>query len=506
MAGVDDLLSWAMADDSSCELEHSVTGKVPTAETVMSLSHKLEAPTPPVDTSPQASMEEGEASLESDPVNVSPIAAAYSSHSASSTVDLTELQMDANLATDHMLSVKRSMDLKRQQVIWELGLLLHQSEAKEAVSNEKAKVLHSQEVLDAKMDCAKVVLEAKCNYRVAVQEAKTIRGNQLQESEIAYSKALSKNAALRSSQSATLHREHVRLMQELEEQAIREESKSHHDFLPTCQAILHHALQPLKENLTTSYHVLLGWSPMSSPSAPPARAPLVEEQPSAATSPRPAPKQSPWPKRQHPLPEPQGSTSIDETSPKATQKGPSSSKRWETPIWLASLKPSCAEAFSGNSDIMKEARLCFFSNHSCNWVHDGTNDLSEIFKELAESASLLGEAIYQIQLSWTGPEELKQANYALWSLPKGLRFLRVAPATESPKVMGLMGIHELDALWHYIGYTYCPWCGKEWQNEGTMVNHWRTTHYRPGLVCNWCFGCPTVKLWYCVASGSGLSN
>ena len=38
---------------------------------------------------------------------------------------------------------------------------------------------------------------------------------------------------------------------------------------------------------------------------------------------------------------------------------------------------------------------------------------------------LLGEAIYEIQLSWTGPEELKQANYALWShaqrvkIPKG---------------------------------------------------------------------------------------
>ena len=103
-----------------------------------------------------------------------------------------------------------------------------------------------------------MVLEARYNYRVAIQEAKTIRGNQLQESEIAYLKALGKNAAVRSSQAVTLHREHVRLMQELEEQAMREESKSHHDFLSTCQAIPHHAPQPLKENLITSYHVLLG--------------------------------------------------------------------------------------------------------------------------------------------------------------------------------------------------------------------------------------------------------
>ena len=114
MAEVNDLLTWAMADNSSHELEHSTAGKAATAEAVMSLSHKLEVPAPPVDTSSQASMEEGEASLESNPVNVSPTAAAYSSCSGSAMVDLTELQMDTNLATYHMLSVKRSTDLKKQ--------------------------------------------------------------------------------------------------------------------------------------------------------------------------------------------------------------------------------------------------------------------------------------------------------------------------------------------------------------------------------------------------------
>ena len=162
---------------------------------------------------------------------------------------------------------------------------------------------------------------------MAIQEAKTIRGNRLQESEIAYSRALSKAVALRSSQSVALHREHVRLMQEPEEQAIREESKSHHNFLSACQVILHHAPQPLKENLATSYHVLLGQSPPSPPSAPPARAPPVEEQPPTAASPTPVPKWSPQPKRWHPLPELQGSMSIDKTTPRAMQEGPSSSKR-----------------------------------------------------------------------------------------------------------------------------------------------------------------------------------
>ena len=223
---------------------------------------------------------------------------------------------------------------------------------------------------------------------------------------------------MRSTQSTRLHREHVKLMHELEEQAIREESKSCHNFLSACQAILLHALQPLKGNLSTSYHVLLGQLPSSLQSAPFTRTLQAEEQPSATTSPRPEPKWSQWPKRQHPLSDPWGSTSMDETSSKASQEVPSSSKRRETPNWFASLKPSQAEAFSHESDSVKEARLHYFATHPCDWVHDSTNDLSDIFRELAEGAGLLEESIHEIQLLWDGPEELKQSNYALWSCTK----------------------------------------------------------------------------------------
>ena len=326
-AEVNDLLTQAMADESSCKSNHSPIGKVATVEAVASPPQKSEASPRLVDTSSQVSMEEAEASLEGLPPTspLSPLPAA--AVSASPSVDPIELQTNANMATDHMLHVKRSTDLKRQWVIWELGLWLCQSEVNEAASVKKAKVIHSWEVLDAKVGCARSVLEAKCNYRVAIQEAKMIRGNLLQKSEIAYSKAISEAAALRLSQSMALHREHMRLMQELEEQALREESKSHHDFLSTCQATLHHTLQPLRENLATSYHVLLGQSPPSPPSVLPARTSLVEEQPPMVAPPTPMPKWSSRPKRQLPLPEPQGSMSIDGTAPKAMQEGPSSPKR-----------------------------------------------------------------------------------------------------------------------------------------------------------------------------------
>ena len=75
-----------------------------------------------------------------------------------------------------------------------------------------------------------------------------------------------------------------------------------------------------------------------------------------------------------------------------------------------------------------------------------------------------------------GPDELRQANYALRSLPKGLRFLCAVPPSESLKVMGLVGIHDPDALCHFNGLTHCPWCVKEGQNKGTVVNHLQTVH------------------------------
>ena len=158
------------------------------------------------------------------------------------------------------------------------------------------------------------------------------------------------------------------------------------------------------------------------------------------------------------------------TSPKATLGGPPSPKRQETPPWYKTLKPSYAEAFSQDSDMVKEARMEFSLKHFYNFATDGTCDLSRTFRQLAASTNLLGTSIYEIQSSWTGPKELKQANYALQSLPKGLKFLHVVPPSESPKVMGLMGIHDPDALCCFSDMTYCPWCRKEGQNEGTMVN------------------------------------
>ena len=142
-----------------------------------------------------------------------------------------------------------------------------------------------------------------------------IRCKELEESEATYSEALSENVAAKSLQCTTLHREHAEHMYRLEEWALEAENKSCQDFLSTHQAILCHAPQSLKENLHSSYHILLGQSSSSLQSIPFARAPQAEGQSPATTPPRPESKWSPQPKRWHSSTDAQGDTSIDTSFP-----------------------------------------------------------------------------------------------------------------------------------------------------------------------------------------------
>ena len=185
----------------------------------------------------------------------------------------------------------------------------------------------------------------------------------------------------------------------------------------------------------------------------------------------PAPKQSPRLKRWLPSPEPMGNMPLGGATLAAALWGPPNLKKQENPPWFKLLKPSHAEAFLRDSDIVVEARLHFFSKHSYNFNQDGNRDLSRIFKKLATSASLLVTNIHEIEASWTGLEELKQANYTLWSLPKGLKFLRVVPTLESPKVMGLVGIHDPNALCISVASLTAPGVGK----KAKMKGWWSTT-------------------------------
>ena len=266
---------------------------------------------------------------------------------------------------------------------------------------------------EAKAICSRATLEAKAICLETVKEAKKTHACSIQEKEVACSVAIRDTEAHKASQAKLLQKEHGNIMQDLERQVIQEEVRSQADFLSTCQAAQCASPIVLKNAMVTSYHILLGQSPPSPPFVLSERTSPVGEQLAPGTPPTLVPKQSPQPRRQCPSPEPVESMPLGRTTLKATPVGPPSSKQQETLPWKKALKPSHAEAFSWDSDLVKEAREAFFLKHSYNFIDDGTCNLSEVFRQMATSADLLGTSIHEIQASWTGPNELKQANYAL---------------------------------------------------------------------------------------------
>ena len=398
MAEVGELLTQGMTEDYDREPEHSAMEKELATKADISPPPKTEVTALPLDTSSQASAPDTEASIESNPIHNSPSAVANSSHSDSPSMDLLELQANANLAINNMLSVRRSLELERQRAIWDYEALLHQWEAKTAAANERAKIACSRKGLQARVKCAKAVMRAKYDYWVAVQEARATQCNELKEAETTYSEALCENAAACSHSTVhTLHREHAKHMSELEEQALEAEIKSQQDFLSAHSAVLCHAPPFLKADLHSSYNILLGNSSSLLQSIPSVRVSQVQGQPPATTSPKSEPTPFRWPKRQDPSPDLQGDTFIDEDSPKGLQEDLPCSKREKTSHWFSSLKPSRADAFCWDSSPIREARECYFATDPWDRVQSNMDDLSDIFRELAQSTGLCGKSIFEIQ-------------------------------------------------------------------------------------------------------------
>ena len=86
-AEVSNLLYQAVLEVSSCESQQSPPRRATTAVVLMSPPQRPEGLLLPADTSSQASIDEGEASLEDIPTNISPIAAISGSNSTSTLMD-----------------------------------------------------------------------------------------------------------------------------------------------------------------------------------------------------------------------------------------------------------------------------------------------------------------------------------------------------------------------------------------------------------------------------------
>ena len=117
MAEVNDLLDWGMMDNNDRELEHSAMEEAPTTEADPSPPLKTDTSVPPFDTSSQARAAETEASLGSNPISISTMAATHSGWNSSPIVELSKLQSGAHMAIHSIFTAKRSSDLQIQRAI-----------------------------------------------------------------------------------------------------------------------------------------------------------------------------------------------------------------------------------------------------------------------------------------------------------------------------------------------------------------------------------------------------
>ena len=208
------------------------------------------------------------------------------------------------------------------------------------------------------------------------------------------------------SQADSLQHTHAKTIQHLEEQVIQEEGKSQIDFLSACQAALQASPVEVKGTLVASYHLLMGQIPMSHPFTLPQGASPIEQLSAPAAPSSLAPEHSPRPKQQHPSQGPVDDMPLGGTTSKTTLEGPPSSKWQQIPPLYKVLTQSCSEAFSQDTSLVRETREEYFKRHSPNFATEGIHDLSKVFRHMAETAKLLGLAIYKIKEVWKGPDEL----------------------------------------------------------------------------------------------------
>ena len=244
--------------------------------------------------------EMAEASLEEVPTALSPTAKTPGPCGGAPPAYAGHLWEEANKALRGLLATKSSINTHQQKLVWELGMDPCQSNSETAEFFKEAKAICYHSTQEAKTLWSTTIKEAKANCTHFIHEAETLCSMTIRDAE-----------AQGASQADSLHHLHPNSIQPLEEQAIKEESKSQLDFLSTCQAALWARPVELCGVLVACYHILMGQAPMSHPFS------LSQ----GASSSRP--------KWQHPTPDLVDVSPPSRTTSEATPEGPlvQSSKR-----------------------------------------------------------------------------------------------------------------------------------------------------------------------------------
>ena len=168
---------------------------------------------------------------------------------------------------------------------------------------------------------------------------------------------------------------------------------------------------------------------------------------------------------------------------------PLKAKTGEAPCEAPQGEP--LEASRKDSNLVQATRWVYFKMHHPDLDHEGSNDLFSTFQEMATFAGLMGPKVHEFQEVWTGSKDFWATHHVPKGSPKEIHFFCVVHPTKLPKIMGLWEIHSPKALCRQADWP-SVWCGKEGQNEATVVNHLWKSHYHLGLML-WAATCSCVS-------------
>ena len=337
-------------------------------------------------------------------------------------LDVTQLQEEANKALGHLLATRSSINTCQRKQVSDFGMALHQNESEMTEAIKEAKALCAHTIQDVETCWTVLISKAKVWHATCIKEIEDNCAHALAEAGNCCLTAIREAESQDTSKACSIQQSHAKYIQHLEVEAIEEEGRDHLAFLTTCGIALRASPPKAYGIMVTPFHLLLGNAPTSTLLNIPAGVSSPEQEPALQTPPSSAPAvtgpspRSKWWQNSSDWVEP---LSPSETTSKVTPEEPPHSRWKEKTFFHKTMSRSHQEAFSRDSRLVQKAREDYYQENHLHFKSKTTYNMADVFLSMIESAGLLCSKIYKIQETWTGWHELQYTNYALKALPKG---------------------------------------------------------------------------------------
>ena len=264
---VSKLLSWAALDTSGIASRISTPKRPGSLALATLLPLKLEDSTRLVDTSLQVSapedMEMDKPTLEEIHISPPPVVNTLRPSGEAPSVNVAQLQEEANKALDYLLAARSSLDARWRRHISDFSMALHQIESETTKAINEARALCVCTTWDVETHQVALISEPKVWHTSCLKGIEDKCSLALAEVENCYSTTIREAESNGTSRACSAQQSHAKDIQHLEAEAIEEEGKDHLAFLTTCGAALRASPPKGHGIMVTPYHLLLGNAPIS---------------------------------------------------------------------------------------------------------------------------------------------------------------------------------------------------------------------------------------------------